>query len=194
MKHIVFLLITGFLAFNNCSGQDKKVKDNQDNKIIEKGRSNSPQINSKVKKEYDENGNLKSFDSTYTYVYNSLNGNLPDSLSGMFSKHFNHRFFSGDSTLFGDFFRDDHFPKDLFENDRFFKNPFQDNFAGNDSTERHLPRIAGPDEQIFNSDRFRQMFRDLDSLNKKFMKHNFDPEKFFREESGKLKKENSPVL
>ena len=186
MKHIIFLFITGFLALNNCSSQDNKITDSQGNKVIEQGKSNSPQINSKVKKEYDENGNLKSFDSTYTYIYNSGKGNFPDSLPGLFSKHFNGRLFSGDSTLFGNLFNDDSFLKKFFDNNSFFKDPFRHDHMRSDTIDQHVPRIQSPDDQIFNSDRFRQMFKYLDSLDKVISKNfyenrNFDPEKFFKQ-------------
>ncbi len=86
---------------------------------------NKPQIKIKVKKIYDENGNVTGYDSTYEWSYsNSSAGNSiiinPDSLFKKFKPYFDKNFIQfptdsfssrifNDSTMFYDFFNNDHF-------------------------------------------------------------------------------------
>ena len=85
---------------------------------------NKPQIKIKVNKIYDENGNVVGYDSTYVWSYsNTTNGKSitinPDSLLSRFKPYFDEHFqmpsdpFSGkffnDSSIYFDFFRNDHF-------------------------------------------------------------------------------------
>lgn len=186
MKRLFASFSLAFLLLaTGCSGQE--------NKITEQDKSYSPRINSKVHREYDENGNLRKFDSTYTYYYNS-GGNSPDSLPYIFKKHFGDLSFFNDSTLFKDSFFDDPFLRDFFEHDRFYGNPFPNVHPGNDSTKQHVPRIVGPRDYMFDSDRFRQMFRYFDSLNKSILM-NKDTEKFFKQEkTEKAKKMNARII
>jgi hypothetical protein len=102
------------LLFFNCSGQDKSQK-TEDNNI-------KPEENITVNKEYDEFGNLKRYDSIYSYSYSS-NGKLSDSLKLQFQKHFkNHSLFN--DTFFDDFFGKDSSSGGGFYPDNFFHNGF----------------------------------------------------------------------
>lgn len=92
-------------------------------------QSNSPQTDVKVNKEYDENGNLIRYDSTYTYFYSSdgepFNFDMNDSL---FIKD---RFFSNGLFNDSDFFMFPEIPsfEDFFNNDNFIMNdPFFQDF------------------------------------------------------------------
>ncbi len=94
-----------------------------------------PKIKIKVNKIYDENGNVVGYDSTYVWSYSNTvtNNNLitidPDSLISRFkplfdenfngfpSNPFDNRFFN-DSTMFFDFFNNDHF-FDKWQNELF---------------------------------------------------------------------------
>ncbi len=86
--------------------------------------SNKPQIKIKVNKVYDENGNVVGYDSTYVWSYsNSPTGKSiiinPDSLLSRFKPYFNEHFqmpsnpfnskFLNDSSMYFDFFRNNHF-------------------------------------------------------------------------------------
>ncbi len=92
--------------------------------------TNQPKVNYKVNKQYDEHGNLISYDSTYTYSYSSQDadinitfgndsafdmfGNINTPM-GMFNNDIFNRFFKGDSSQF---------PNNIFLNDPFFNNGF----------------------------------------------------------------------
>lgn len=98
----------------------------------------TPQVEVKVNKEYDDQGNLIRFDSTYTKVYSSLGGDslLIDSLMQGFMQHFqgmgawgmdqgfNDLFFR-DSLLHYDFFHDDFFRQRLQLNQDYLEDMMQ---------------------------------------------------------------------
>lgn len=71
-------------------------------------KSNSPKENSTVKREYDENGNLIRFDSTYTYSWSGdttlMKQMNPEDMNNFFNGHL--KFFN-DSSFFGNSFFDD---------------------------------------------------------------------------------------
>ena len=126
MKRIIFFSLIGFLGLTGCNAQsapDKKEQDSSDTLKVQ------PDINIQVDKEYDENGNLIKYDSTYTYVYSNIDGNirLRDSVFNEFMKHFNDHFDLSEDPFFNDlFFTDsllqyDFYKKDFFH-DRFLKN------------------------------------------------------------------------
>jgi hypothetical protein len=99
------------------------------NTLVYSQNNNSPQTDIKVNKEYDENGNLIRYDSTYTYFYSSegdpINFNLNDSL------FMNDRFFSNGLFNDSDFFMFPGIPsfEDFFNNDNFIMNdPFFQDF------------------------------------------------------------------
>lgn len=101
---IIFFILSAGLVFNGLAQtKDKKSK--------------LPKEDIKVNREYDEQGNLIRFDSTYTYNWSGdttiLNGRFPDKFD---------RFFDNHSKLFNDSsFMSDPFFGDL---DHLFSSPF----------------------------------------------------------------------
>ena len=95
-------------------------------------RIDTPQVAVRVNKQYDANGNLVAFDSTYTSIYRSQSGNAAfmDSVFKDFKPRvgthypflndpgFNDLFFN-DSLFHHDFFHDDFFQKRMEMNERF---------------------------------------------------------------------------
>lgn len=103
-RFILFSFTTMCLIINSVAQQPRQ-------------KPNSPKENSTVKREYDENGNLIRFDSTYTYTW-SGDTTLMKSLSPEnFLDPFDNQFgFFQDSTYTGHSFFDDF--------DQFFAQPF----------------------------------------------------------------------
>jgi hypothetical protein len=64
-----------------------------------------PQTEIKVNKEYDKNGNLVRFDSSYSYYYSNVAGDtvLQDSILNAFKAHFNQHYFFSNEPFFNDF-------------------------------------------------------------------------------------------
>jgi hypothetical protein len=116
-------------------------------------KQNLPQQNSKVTKEYDENGNLTRFDSVYTYSWSGdttmMKSFSPQDLSKMFGGNFG---FLNDSAFNG---------KSFFEDfDKMFANPFS---QGQDSL---LMKHFGQGHQFhqFNNDSIAFNFKDFDDI------------------------------
>ncbi len=101
MRHFVFILI--FVAFATLQGWAQK---------------KAPEEKSIVKKEYDENGNLIQYDSTYVWKWNS---------DSTFNFSFGDKFAFGKDLpeMFGEFFNDSIF-------NFHFGQPFPDNFGFGD--------------------------------------------------------------
>ena len=101
---LLYSLMTMCLIINSLAQQPKQ-------------KSNSPKENSTVKREYDENGNLIRFDSTYTYSWSGdtifMKSISPENMPDLFDNQFG---FFRDSTFTGHSFFD--------EFDRFFELPF----------------------------------------------------------------------
>ena len=145
MKQLMVLTIVVFLGYLNCNGQ---IADNG----IDKGK-NSPKKNIKVNKEYDDQGNLIRYDSTYSYSYSSMdNDSIPaDSIFSMFRDHFNHQFGFSEDPFFKDFFFQDSLMKDDFFNDDFFMKRFRENMKQMD-----------------------ELFQEMDSVKNDFYKKNMN--------------------
>ncbi len=94
-RFIVFLFLTNCLIANLFAQKPDQ-------------KSNSPQENSTVKREYDDKGNLIRFDSTYTYNWSGdttmMNSLSPDKFPDLFSGYFG---FTPDSTFKGSSFFDE---------------------------------------------------------------------------------------
>jgi hypothetical protein len=117
------------MSLNSCNGQTKK----QDNEI--KGDSAMPQTNIKVNKQYDKNGNLVKYDSTYSYYYSNIKSDkkLGDSIFNNFKSFFNQQYFFSSEPFFNkSFFEDSLLKYDFYRND-FFRNRFRNNMAQMDS-------------------------------------------------------------
>ena len=128
MIRIGLLAIALSLALSSCNGQAKS--ENPDQKLISK-----PQSDISVNKEYDKDGNLIRYDSSYTYYYSNIRDNegLQDSILNNFKSHFNNRYsFSKDPFFNGLFFEDSLLQYDFYKKD-FFLNRFKDNMRKMDS-------------------------------------------------------------
>jgi hypothetical protein len=106
---IIFIILSSGLVFNGLAQTKEK-------------KANSPKEDIKVNREYDEQGNLIRFDSTYTYNWSGDSTFLNEKLHGKFD-HFldNHSKFLNDSSFISDPFFDD-FDHDDF--DQLFAEPF----------------------------------------------------------------------
>ncbi len=126
MKNIITLFIS-VLLFASCNAQTEKKTEVQKEEI---GKEQiEPKVDYKVNKEYDDEGNLIGYDSTYTYYYSNIDKDamMRDSVFEKFSKHFN----MGNSLTGDDFFRDflkeESFSKDEFFKEDFFSGDFKSN-------------------------------------------------------------------
>lgn len=120
MKKIIFFAMMLLLSLSSCNGQ-KKDTQKEINGV-------EPETSVKVNKEYDENGNLIRYDSTYTYVYS----NIPDmaerdSIFSNFRQHFNQVYKFSEDPFFNDLFFEDSLMQYDFYKDDFFRNRFKNN-------------------------------------------------------------------
>lgn len=136
MKTVISVLFATVLVFTSCQGQDR-IKDRKEN-VKPQTSSERPKVDIKVNKLYDKNGNLISYDSTYTSYYSSRKGDktLMDSLFKEFKpkfdkqfplmkdESFNHLFYN-DSLLYNDFFHDDFFSKRMELNQQYMRKMMQ---------------------------------------------------------------------
>jgi hypothetical protein len=116
-----FLLIT--LLFINCNGQSEGNRNNH------QAKQNLPATNYKVNREYDKNGNIIRYDSTYSYYYSNVQNDsvLRDSIFDVFKNQFNKQFFFSNDPFFDDFFFQDSVMNFDFYKKDFFSNHFQNN-------------------------------------------------------------------
>jgi hypothetical protein len=151
MKRMVFITIAVFLALTSCNGQTGKKEGN--NAV----KANEPKTNIKVKKEYDDHGNIVRYDSTYTYVYSNPESNsVSDSIMENFSKHFS-KHFSDEN-----FFSDDPFLNDMFAGDSLLKSDFGvKNFFSNDF--------------MLNDQSMEKIFQRMDSVRRHFFRGQVNP-------------------
>lgn len=122
MKRISLIVLAFILILSSCNGQTVKEKQ-------ETADKNAPKTDIKVNKEYDKDGNLIRYDSTYSYFYsNILNDTiLGDSIFDNFKNQFNQSYFFSQKPYFNDFFFQDSLLKyDFYKND-FFSNRFRNN-------------------------------------------------------------------
>ena len=90
---------------------------------------NQPKEDIKVNKEYDENGNLIRYDSTYTYYYSNIEGDeiAADSIFNNFRNMFEDNYSFSTTPYFNDLFFEDSLLKyDFYKND-FFHERFMNN-------------------------------------------------------------------
>ncbi len=168
MKAKVFMLAVLLFSLNSCNAQDKKEQENADKKA--KPSQNAPKGDWKVNREYDENGNLISYDSTYVYSYSSMNGDtISDAEMNKMMQHFR-RFYkssgvNGQSGLFESFFNDS-IPENDFLNQGFFSH--------------HM-----------NSKDFKEQVRKMDSIHQEFMQQNY-PQFFYNGHHPIIPREEEP--
>lgn len=112
--------------------------------------SNKPQTKIIVNKEYDENGNLISFDSSYSYFYTNIQNDsiLGDSSYNLFQEDFFNSFPNKQRPFLNDMFFEDSLLTYDFYKDDFFSNRFR-----------------------FNRNRFDQLFEEMDSLKNTFFRN-----------------------
>ncbi|MDD7884912.1 hypothetical protein [Flavivirga sp. 57AJ16] len=143
MKNLIITFIS-LLMLSSCNAQtDKKT-----NKEIEtKQDTIKPKVDYKVDKEYDEDGNLIKYDSTYTYYYSNIDKNMMrnDSVFKRLNEHLHMKSLLGNDIFFDDFFTKESFSEDHFFSEDFFRS--------------HLER---------NQDIMNKMFSRMDSIKNEF--------------------------
>lgn len=141
MKKLI-IVITACCSFFCCNAQNngQPITEKKQDTLQDSNTENTPKVNINVNKEYDEEGNLIGFDSTYSYSYSNVgddslnldidslfNGFSPSFFRhspGIWSRHFDDLFFN-DSLLHNNFFNDDYFfnrfERNLLEPDDVFR-------------------------------------------------------------------------
>ncbi len=124
MKQIIISLFLSFMVLYGCKGQNNEEANNTSKETI-----NQPQTEVKVNKEYDENGNIVKYDSTYSYYYSNIDGDflLEDSIMSNFKNHLNINFEFSSDPFFDDFFFQDSLMQYDFYNNDFFIERYRKN-------------------------------------------------------------------
>lgn len=141
-KSIIFAILLSFLL-TNCNSQNKPKQE-----LVQKD-SIKPQTKIRVNKEYDEQGNLISIDSSYSYFYSNIKNDtlMEKEIFDKFKLDFDNRFTSLDSIFSNDFFKGSPFEMNDFYTNDFF----QDNFK-------------------LHQDRMNKMLKEMDSIKNNFYK------------------------
>lgn len=126
----IFMFIVISLIFAGCNEQNDT---NETNSVSSK---NEPKENIKVNKEYDQNGNLIRYDSTYSYFYSNIEGDkiAEDSIYQNFRKMFKNTYPFSQKHYFDNMFFQDSLMKYDFYKDDFFANRFKQNM-------QHMDRL-----------------------------------------------------
>jgi hypothetical protein len=145
MKRMYLIAVAMLIGVVGCNGQTKHEGDSKES-------SNNPQTNIKVNKEYDKNGNIVRYDSTYSYYYSNVrnNRNMMDSIFNNFKSRFNQKYSFSEDPYFNRFFFQDSLLKYDFYKKDFFLNRFKENMRRMDSL------FWGMD--AFKNDFFRKQF------------------------------------
>lgn len=122
MIRFIALLSIVAISVTGCNGQQK-------NQNKEKQNANLPETDIKVNKEYDEDGNLIRYDSTYSYYYSNIaeDKTMQDSIFNAFREHFNDQYFFSNRPFFEEFFFEDSLLHYDFYKEDFFSKRFQHN-------------------------------------------------------------------
>jgi hypothetical protein len=128
MKLTGFLIVAALLVSGGCNKQTDKISTPGEG-------SGNPKPTIKVSKEYDKDGNLIRYDSTYSYHYSTSGNNLlmNDSVFNTFKDHFNQSYFFLNEPFFEHFFFDDSLMIRDFYKDDFFIHRFRNNSTAMDS-------------------------------------------------------------
>lgn len=147
MKHTSILVVAVALVLSSCNGQEKQNKNDKLSHV-----QNAPQEDVKVNKEYDEDGNLIRYDSTYTYFYSSIKNDTiaEDSIFDNFKRMFDLRYPFSYRPYFNDLFFEDSLMKYDFYKQDFF-------------TKRFLQ----------NMEKTEKMFQEMDSIKNKYFMEQF---------------------
>ncbi len=123
MKRIGILALAISLILNSCNGQKKTEKTEMAKDTI------TPKTNIIVNKEYDDEGNLIRYDSTYSSYYSNIVTDtlFGDSVFSNFKNFFNQSYGFSTQPYFNNFFFEDSLLKYDFYKKDFFSNRFQNN-------------------------------------------------------------------
>lgn len=147
MRTMILLMMLS-LSFTACNAQEKKEKDELEPKAE---NAEKPKGSWKVNREFDENGNLISYDSTYVYSWSSVEGDSIDNANAdEIFKNFRQYFYrqNGNTGLMNSFMNDS-----LYGGNDFF----EDEFFSNRMMSRH----------------FQEQIRYMDSIRNEFLKQNY---------------------
>jgi hypothetical protein len=139
MNRILIMSVL-LLFLNACTNGQNKEKDKiEDNKKAVSDSLHTPKTNIKVNKEYDDDGNLIRYDSTYTSFYSNIEGDKAkaDSIFNKFKLDFNFHYpfskkpyfdnlFFTDSLLKYDFYKKDFFDKRFHMNMKHMEDMFKE--------------------------------------------------------------------
>jgi len=119
-KTMIFSVILSFMLVS-CNGQNNTERTSQKKDTIK------PEIDIKVHKEYDDDGNLIRVDSSYTYFYSNIKNDslLEKEIFDRFKLNFKGHFPLLDSLFMEDFYINEPFNIENFYTDEFFKNNFK---------------------------------------------------------------------
>jgi hypothetical protein len=135
MKQVLSITLAFIMILFSCEGQTKSTD--------KKGKDNLPQTNIKVNKEYDKNGNIIRFDSTYSSYYSNIKSDsvLKDSIFKNFKNEFNQNYIFSNEPYFKNFFFADSLLKYDFYKKDFFYNRFRNNMEHMDSLFREMDKM-----------------------------------------------------
>ncbi|MCL8006262.1 hypothetical protein M8845_02375 [Gelidibacter japonicus] len=126
MNKYILLVVAGLLS-TACNGQKNDTK-HQEIVTSEKEWAEPPKGSWKVNREFDENGNLIRYDSTYSWSSNTKFNNLSESERDSLIRSFKSKFFKNYSVFenqgFGDVFSSDSLFIRHYFNDEFFRSDF----------------------------------------------------------------------
>lgn len=144
-----------------CNGQTKQEIANA------KTDSIKPKTDIRVNKEYDANGNLIRYDSSYSYYYSNIENDslVGDSIFTNFQNYFNQRYRFSNKPFFDDYFFEDSLLHYDFYKEDFFSNRFRRNMQQMD-----------------------QLFWEMDSLKNNFFNRQFPQSELDEPESNEQNK------
>lgn len=163
---IIFIVFSSFVFFSfiNKSVVTKNQPDIKKDTVF-----TNPKIDIKVNKEFDNNGNVIRYDSSYSYIYTYPNGSTEelnmDSIFNSFKPFFFDHSFDIIHDPFNIFFNEDTLYQHHFFDDDFFMNQFEN--------------------EMFH---FKEMMHEMDSLRNLFLKDMYPD---FKEEPVKPQKEKT---
>ncbi len=145
MLRFIALLSIIVVSVTGCNGQQEKQKN-------AKQSANLPETDIKVNKEYDEQGNLIRYDSTYSYYYSNIEEDqaMRDSIFNAFREHFNDQYFFSNRPFFENFFFEDSLLHYDFYKEDFFSKRFQ-----------------------YNMQRMEKLFKEMDSVKNQYYLEQF---------------------
>lgn len=156
MRALALVLVVAMFV-SGCNAQEKKERSQSKDKIEMSQANpspNQPKVDWKVNKKLDKNGNIVSYDSTYTWSYTNMNGDSvsvnADSVLQSFHQYFDHNFPQlWERNLNGPLWNDSLMRNHLFRDD-YFMNMWNDNMVD-----------------------MEKMFREMDSLRSRFFNETY---------------------